>query len=105
MAESSFWMQRWHLRTSSIPPMDSIAKSRVRLNPLLLQVPAEVGKFPGWLWRRLSVIPLVFEQQTYMFDTRTHVCEEWIVSFQQPHVRPINRGKRPAVTGFGQKLH
>ena len=41
----------------------------VRLNQLLLQVPAALVKFPGWLWARLSVIPLVYEQQKYMFDT------------------------------------
>lgn len=82
-----------------------IAKARVRLNQLLLQVPAKLVKFPGWLWDRLAVIPLVFAQQKNMFDTRTHVCENRIVSLQQPHIRPINRGKRPIATEFGQKLH
>lgn len=82
-----------------------IAKARARLNQLLLQVPAALVQFPSWLWHRLSVIPLVFEQQKYMFDTKTHVCENRIVSLQQPHVRPINRGKRPVATEFGQKLH
>lgn len=85
--------------------LEWISKARARLNQLLLQVPADLVKFPGWLWDRLSVIPLVFEQQKYMFDTKTHVCEDRIVSLQQPHVRPINRGKRPVSTEFGQKLH
>ena len=40
-----------------------------------------------------------------MFETKTHVCENGIVSLQQPHIRPINRGKRPVATEFGQKLH
>lgn len=35
----------------------------------------------------------------------THKCEDRIVSLEQPHVRSINRGKRPNPTEFGQKLH
>ena len=40
-----------------------------------------------------------------MFEAKTHVCENRIVSLQQPHILPINRGKRPVTTEFGQKLH
>lgn len=40
-----------------------------------------------------------------MYDTHTHKCEDRIVSLEQPHVRSINRGKRPNPTEFGQKLH
>ena len=29
-----------------------------------------------------------------MYDTRTHSCKDRIVSLEQPHVRPIQRGKR-----------
>lgn len=39
------------------------------------------------------------------YDTHTHKCEDRIVSLEQPHVRPINRGKSPNPTEFGQKLH
>lgn len=51
------------------------------------------------------MIPLVYEQQKAMYDNRTHKCENRIVSLEQPHVRPIQRGKRPNPTEFGQKLH
>ena len=44
-------------------------------------------------------------KQKEMFENGTHTCENRIVSLQQPHVRPINRGKRPNPTEFGQKLH
>ncbi len=40
-----------------------------------------------------------------MLETNTHVCLNRIVSLAQPHVRPIQRGKRPNPTEFGQKLH
>ena len=40
-----------------------------------------------------------------MYDNNTHTCEDIIVSLEQPHVRPIQRGNRPNPTEFGQKLH
>ncbi len=40
-----------------------------------------------------------------MYNTHTHKREDRIVSLEQPHVRPISRGKRPNPTEFGQKLH
>lgn len=85
--------------------LNYIRLARRRLNQLILQVPAQDVTFPSWLWDRLSVIPRIYEQQQTMFLSGTHVCEDRIVSLSQPHVRPINRGKRPNPTEFGQKLH
>ena len=61
--------------------------------------------YPRWLRDRLAVIPTVYRQQKEMYDNHTHTCEDRIVSLEQPHVRPIQRGKRPNPTEFGQKLH
>ncbi len=76
-----------------------------RLEALKAQIPDFEQRFPRWLRDRLSVIPMVYAQQKEMFDNNTHVCADRIVSLEQPHVRPINRGKRPNPTEFGQKLH
>ena len=69
------------------------------------QVPDHETLFPRWLRDRLAVIPVVYRQQKMMYDNGTHICEGRIVSLEQPHVRPIQRGKRPNPTEFGQKLH
>ena len=69
------------------------------------QVPEYEKLYPYWLKDRLDVIPKVYAQQKEMHENGTHKCEDRIVSLQQPHVRPINRGKRPNPTEFGQKLH
>ena len=69
------------------------------------RVPFYEALYPRWLKDRLSVIPTVYAQQKEMYENGTHSCENRIVSLQQPHVRPINRGKRPNPTEFGQKLH
>ena len=76
-----------------------------RLEELKSLVPDYKTRFPAWMHRRLEVIPLVYAQQKQMYDSHTHTCENRIVSLEQPHVRPIQHGKRPNPTEFGQKLH
>ena len=104
LAKSKKWVAR-KVRKAIGEQLDWVAKAMARLNQLVLQVLPEEVKFPHWLWKRLSAIPLVYEQHKHMFDTGIHACENRIVSLEQPHVRPINRGKRPIATEFGQKLH
>ncbi len=82
-----------------------IEQATKRLETLQKQVPDFAQRFPRWLRDRLGVIPLVYAQQKEMFLNNTHVCADRIVSLEQPHVRPISRGKRPDPTEFGQKLH
>lgn len=82
-----------------------IEQATKRLEELKTLVPDYEKRFPTWLHRRLAVIPLVYAQQKEMYDSHTHKCENRIVSLEQPHVRPIQRGKRPNPTEFGQKLH
>ena len=52
----------------------------------------------------LLTIRTLFEQQTEMYDKRTHSVEDRIVSLHQPFVRPIVRGKTTAPVEFGAKL-
>lgn len=40
-----------------------------------------------------------------MYENRTHSAEDHIVSLSQPWFRPIVRGKAPANTQFGAKIH
>ena len=46
----------------------------------------------------------MYSQQLEMFDEKKHQCKDRIVSFFQPHVRPIVRGKSKAPTEFGAKI-
>jgi len=39
-----------------------------------------------------------------MFKTRTHSVADRIVSINQPHVRPMPRGKEKVKTEFGAKV-
>ena len=53
---------------------------------------------------RLSVIKVVFEQQSYMYEHKVHSVPDRIVSISQPYIRPIVRGKAKQPTEFGVKL-
>lgn len=76
-----------------------------QLNKFAALIPNCEALFPRWLRDRLAVIPTVYRQQKEMYDNHSHSCQDRIVSLEQPHVRPIQRGKRPYPTEFGQKLH
>ena len=53
---------------------------------------------------RLGTIRIVYKQQKYMYDTRTHSVPERIVSVSQPFVCSIVRGKAGKPVQFGSKL-
>lgn len=52
----------------------------------------------------LKVLQRVYRQQQQMYQKKQHRVDERIVSVQQPHVRPIVRGKQNAPTEFGAKV-
>ena len=104
LAKSKKWTEA-KCRTAIGDQLRCIQQATKRLEELEVLVPDYEKRFPAWLHRRLEVIPLVYAQQKWMYDNHTHTCEDRIVSLEQPHVRPIQRGKRPNPTEFGQKLH
>lgn len=52
----------------------------------------------------LDIIYQVYEQQEYMYQTKTHSVDHRIVSISQPYLRPIVRGKTNAPVEFGAKF-
>ena len=104
LAKSKKWTEA-KCRAAIGEQLRCIQQATKRLEELEVLVPDYEKRFPAWLHRRLEVIPLVYAQQKGMYDNHTHTCEDRIVSLEQPHVRPIQRGKRPNPTEFGQKLH
>lgn len=67
------------------------------------RVPLE--KLGNKVYKSLMVIHTLYAQQKLMYDSKTHSVEDRIVSIQQPHVRPIIRGKAKAGTEFGAKIN
>jgi hypothetical protein len=54
--------------------------------------------------RELQTIQKLYEQQLYMYDSRTHSADNRIVSISQPYIRPIVRGKAGSDVEFGCKV-
>lgn len=65
---------------------------------------ASLTMLPRDLYRKLLIIHEVYRQQKEMYDNRTSRCNDRIVSIDQPHVRPIVRGKAGNPTEFGAKI-
>ena len=59
---------------------------------------------PKWLQERYFVLLALYEQQDMMYTNATHRVEDRIVSFHQPWVRPIVRGKQNRDVEFGAKV-
>ena len=104
LAKSKKWTQA-KCRKAIGEQLNYIQLAARQLEKYSALVPDANALFPRWLRDRLAVIPVVYRQQKEMYDNRTHRCDNRIVSLEQPHVRPIQRGKRPNPTEFGQKLH
>ena len=104
LAKSKKWTQA-KCRKAIGEQLRYIELAGIQLEEYAAKVPQYETLFPHWLRDRLAIIPTVYRQQKYMYDNHTHICEGRIVSLEQPHVRPIQRGKRPNPTEFGQKLH
>ena len=104
IAKSKKWTKK-KLRKAIAEQLRYIELATKRLDELNEKVSNWEHVLPGWLCRRLEVIPTVYAQQKEMYAQNKNACEDRIVSLEQPHVRPIKRGKRPDPTEFGQKLH
>jgi hypothetical protein len=63
-------------------------------------IPFDKHQYKYWF-----VIQLLYDQQKFMFTSKTHSVEDRIVSIHQPHVRPIVRGKSNANVEFGAKIN
>ena len=104
ISKSKKWTKK-KLHTGIGLQLEYIEKASGRLRDVQSLVPDWEKIIPYWLKDRLRVIPAVYLQQKEMYESGSNRCENRIVSLQQPHVRPIVRGKRPDPTEFGQKLH
>ncbi|ECH9276574.1 IS5/IS1182 family transposase, partial [Salmonella enterica subsp. enterica] len=55
-------------------------------------------------YRQLLIISELYRQQREMMEKKTHIVADRIVSIEQPHVRPMVRGKAGANVEFGAKI-
>jgi IS5 family transposase len=56
-------------------------------------------------YKDFLVLQTLYEQQSYMYQNKTHTVADRIVSISQPHVRPMVRGKKTQNVEFGAKIN
>jgi hypothetical protein len=70
----------------------------------LTQAGASLEVLSSTQYKSLLVVAEVYRQQQWMYDNKTSRIEGRIVSLNQPHIRPIVRGKAGTPVEFGAKL-
>ncbi len=65
---------------------------------------AEHDKISPDVWCQLHVIEELYNRQHEMWNNHLQRCDNRIVSINQPHVRPIVRGKAGTPVEFGAKI-
>lgn len=71
----------------------------------ILQTNSElIEKLDKRKYRTYLVIQAIYRQQQYMHDNKVNRCDDRIVSIDQPHVRPMVRGKQGRNVEFGSKV-
>jgi len=79
-----------------------VSRNIKHIDELLSKVGNEVLSSNQQKW--LKTIRTLYEQQVYMHENKTHSVQNRICSIDQPHVRPIVRGKSRAPVEFGAKV-
>ena len=74
------------------------------INKLLDMLAGEKFPLSSRDQRIFWVVQLIYNQQLFMYETKTHSCPDRIVNIYQPYVRPIVRGKDKANVEFGSKI-
>ncbi len=55
-------------------------------------------------YKKLQVVGEIYRQQLYMYEKKEKRINDRIVSIEQPHIRPIVRGKAGKSVEFGAKI-
>ncbi len=70
----------------------------------LMEAGASLSELNQQNYRLLLVVSELFRQQQWMYHNQTNRIEDRIVSLNQPHLRPIVRGKAGTPVEFGAKI-
>ena len=80
-----------------------VRRNLAHIDKLMLQG-AKLSQLKSQSYRLLLVVHELFRQQQSMYDSHSRRVDDRIVSLNQPHIRPIVRGKAGTPVEFGAKL-
>ena len=70
----------------------------------LLRTGSSLSSLSNKQYKKLLVVSELYRQQLSMYESKTNRIEDRIVSIEQPHIRPIVRGKAGSSVEFGAKI-
>ena len=70
----------------------------------LIKVGATLSNLSKRQYKMLLVVSEIYRQQLWLYENNLKSIENRIVSLEQPHIRPIIRGKAAKMVEFGAKL-
>ncbi|MEO0970274.1 MAG: transposase, partial [Cyanobacteria bacterium J06639_18] len=70
----------------------------------LIKVGATLSNLSKRQYKMLLVVSEIYRQQLWLYENNLNSIENRIVSLNQPHIRPIIRGKAGKTVEFGAKL-
>ena len=71
----------------------------------LINSGAELSTLSPRKYKILLVVTEVYRQQLWIYENQSTRIDDRIVSINQPHIRPIVRGKAGKPVEFGAKMH
>jgi len=92
------------LRRGIKEQLQYVQRNLGHIEMLLDKIPGIAIPLAYPLLRKYWIIREIYRQQEEMCRTRVQSCSDRIVSINQPHVRPIVRGKADRKAEFGAKL-
>jgi transposase, IS5 family len=70
----------------------------------LIELGASLLNLSNRQYKKLLVVAEIYRQQLWLYENKKISIEDRIVSLNQPHIRPIIRGKAGKTVEFGAKL-
>lgn len=70
----------------------------------LMELGASLSHLSNRQYKQLLVVAEIYRQQLWLYENKKISIEDRIVSLNQPHIRPIIRGKAGKTVEFGAKL-
>lgn len=92
------------IRKARIEQLEYLESNLLKINALIDSLGDKARLTPSVL-QLLSTAKKIAEQQRFMISQKTNSVPERIVSFTQPYIRPIVRGKARTAVEFGSKLN
>ena len=91
------------IREAAKQMLQHVRRNKKQLIKLIAELRIKGKEVKEVIHRKIEIIRIILEQQWDMYRRRSHIVKDRIVSYSQPEVRPMVRGKAGKPVEFGPK--